>query len=233
MEIDGTMNVGDIAARVPASIEVFEHYGVDFCCNGRRSLQEAVSGTGVSAEGILAEIERALEAEAAEERAVRDWTAESPAALADYIVETHHTLLERELPKVGGDLAKIISVHGQNHPELLELGRVYEALRTELEDHLRKEEELVFPALRELGPSDAPSALLIATLEDLEAEHDGAGSALHAIRGITSNYQTPPDACMTYSNTYRGLQALEADIHRHVHLENNILIPGIRGRLDS
>ena len=107
----------------------------------------------------------------------------------------------------------------------------YGQLQAELEDHLRKEEEQVFPRLRELGPNDPPSPELLELLEQLEAEHDGAGSALHAIRGITSNYVAPPDACFTYSTLYRELQALEADVHRHVHLENNVLIPGLRAKV--
>jgi len=231
MDIDATTKVGDIAARIPASIEVFERYGVDFCCNGDRPLSETLAGTGASAGDILAEIERAVELDHEEERQYVDWLQEAPATLADHIVETHHAFLDREMPRVHRDLAKVISVHGPNHPELTELGRVYGQLQTELEDHLRKEEEQVFPRLRELGPDDAPSAELLELLEQLETEHDGAGSALHAIRGITSNYQTPPDACFTFSTLYRELQALEADVHRHVHLENNVLIPGLRAKV--
>lgn len=230
MDINGTTRVGDIAAKIPASIEVFERFGVDFCCNGDRPLTEALAGTGASARDILAEIERAVELEHEEERHYVDWIQEAPATLADHIVETHHAFLEREMPRVDRDLAKVISVHSPNHPELTELGRVYGQLQAELEDHLRKEEEQVFPRLRELGPDDAPSPELLELLEQLEAEHDGAGSALHAIRGITSNYQTPPDACFTFSTLYRELQALEADVHRHVHLENNVLIPALRAR---
>ena len=230
MDINGASRVGDIAARIPASIEVFERYGVDFCCDGDRPLTEALAGTGASVGGITAEIERAVDLERGQDRQYVDWIHESPATLADHIVETHHTFLEREMPRVGRDLAKVISVHGAHHPELIELGRVYGQLQAELEDHLRKEEEQVFPLLRGLGPNDAASPELLSLLEQLEDEHDGAGSALHAIRGITSNYRTPPDACFTYSTLYQKLQALEADVHRHVHLENNVLIPGLRAR---
>ena len=230
MNITGTSRVGEIAARLPASIEVFELYGVDFCCNGDRPLVEALSGTGVSAGAILAEIERAEQADVDEERLYVDWTAESPAALVDHIVETHHAFLERELPRVGADLAKVISVHGANHPELTELGRTYGRLRADLEGHLRKEEVQVFPLLKTLGAHDAPPAHLLDLLEQVEAEHDAVGAELHAMRGITSNYHTPPDACFTYSSLYRGLQALEADVHRHVHLENNVLLPGLRAK---
>lgn len=230
MDINGTTRVGDIATRIPASIEIFERYGVDFCCNGDRPLTEALAGTGASVRGIMAEIERAVDLEREEERHYVDWIHESPATLADHIVETHHTFLEREMPRVDRDLAKVISVHGAQHPELVELGRVYGKLQAELQDHLRKEEEQVFPLLRGLGPNDVASPELLGLLDQLEAEHDGAGSALYEIRGITSNYQTPPDACFTYSTLYRELQALEADVHRHVHLENNVLIPGLRAR---
>ncbi|MCJ7795326.1 MAG: DUF542 domain-containing protein, partial [Thermoleophilia bacterium] len=167
MDVNGTTRVGDIAARIPASIEVFERYGVDFCCNGDRPLTEALAGAGVSAGDILAEIERAVEFEHEEERQYVDWIQEAPATLADHIVETHHAFLDREMPRVDRDLAKVISVHGPNHPELIELGRVYRQLQAELEDHLRKEEEQVFPRLRELGPNDAPSPELLELLEQL------------------------------------------------------------------
>jgi regulator of cell morphogenesis and NO signaling len=213
MDINGTTRVGDIAARIPASIEVFERYGVDFCCNGGRPLTEALAGTGASVGGIMAEIERVVDLEREQERQHVDWIHESLATLADHIVETHHTFLKREMPRVDRDLARVISVHGAHHPELIELGR-----------------EQVFPLLRGLGPSDSASPELLGLLEQLEAEHDGAGSALRAIRGMTSNYQTPPDACFIYSTLYQELQALEADVHRHVHLENNVLIPGLRAR---
>jgi len=228
MDVNSATRVGEISARLPSSIEVFERYGVDFCCNGDRPLVEALAGTGISADDILAEIERAEQAELDEERVYVDWTAESPAALVDHIVETHHAFLERELPRVGADLAKVISVHGPNHPELMELGRTYGLLRADLEGHLRKEEVQVFPLLKSLDTHAAPPADLLDLLEEMESEHDAVGAALHSIRGITSNYRTPADACFTYSSLYRGLQALEADVHRHVHLENNVLMPGLR-----
>ena len=148
MDINGATRVGDIAARIPASIEVFERYGVDFCCNGDRPLTEALAGTGASVGGIMAEIERAVDLEREQERQHVDWIHESPATLADHIVETHHTFLEREMPRIDRDLAKVISVHGggAQHPELMELGRVYGQLQAELEDHLRKEGGSGFPS---------------------------------------------------------------------------------------
>lgn len=231
MDIDGTTRVGDIAARIPASIEIFERYGVDFCCHGDRPLLDALEGTGVSAGDILAEIAKLTPAGSDMEHAHVDWTAASPADLADHIVKTHHAYLDREMPRVGADLAKVISVHGQNHPELHEVGRVYGRLWAELEAHLRMEEADVFPRLKQLDSHDAPPAKLLDLFDQIETEHDAAGEALHAIRGTTSNYQTPADACFTYTSLYRGLQALEADVHRHVHLENNVLIPGLRARV--
>jgi len=231
MDIDGTTRVGEIAACIPASIEIFERYGVDFCCHGYRPLVDALDGTGVSAGDILAEIARFSQAETDEEGPHVDWTAASPSALADHIVETHHAYLDREMPRVGADLAKVISVHAQNHPELHEVGRVYGQLWAELEAHLRKEEADVFPRIKQLGPHDPPPAELLDLFDQIKTEHDAAGEALHAIRGTTSNYQTPADACFTYTSLYRGLQALEADVHRHVHLENNVLIPGLRAKV--
>ncbi len=243
MDITSATKVGDIATMVPAAIEVFERYGVDFCCNGKRPLDEALRGTGLSVGDILAEIERATEAQAQEDELHQDWSGYAPGTLADHIEATHHGYLRAELPKIGARMATVLSVHGERHPELFELGRLFEKLRRELDEHLAKEEQVVFPMLRTLdteyegsGPGSTrawtPEALR-AELASLEAEHGDVGDALKSIRGLTSNYQTPADACITYSTLYRELQGLEVDIHRHVHLENNILIPTVRTLAES
>lgn len=238
MNITNTTRVADIATLVPASIEVFERYGVDFCCHGDQALDEALRGTGLSVGDILAEIERVMQARTEEDALHRNWSEYAPGALADHIEQVHHQYLREQLPKVGARLATVLSVHGDRHPELFELGRVFARLRRELEEHLAREESLVFPLVRALDPgypADAgrplrsgDSGALLSELARLEDEHDTVGDALKAIRGLTANYQTPPDACVTYSALYQDLQALEADIHRHVHLENNILIPAVK-----
>ncbi|MCZ7663900.1 MAG: DUF542 domain-containing protein [Thermoleophilia bacterium] len=125
MDITSATKVGDIATMVPAAIEVFERYGVDFCCNGKRPLDEALRGTGLSVGDILAEIERATEAQAQEDELHQDWSGYAPGTLADHIEATHHGYLRAELPKIGARMATVLSVHGERHPELFELGRLF------------------------------------------------------------------------------------------------------------
>ncbi|MHB0981260.1 MAG: iron-sulfur cluster repair di-iron protein [Thermoleophilia bacterium] len=231
MDITSDTRVGDIATTVPASISVFERYGVDFCCGGDSPLSEALHGTGLSVGDILAEIESAAASIQAEDRLHEDWAQSDPAALADHIEAVHHSYLRERLPSVGRKMATVLMVHSESHPELFELGRLFEQLRTEIEQHLRTEEEVVFPAVRALA-REAPTGSAEAGLKDwlrgLETEHDAVGALLKAMRGITSTYQTPFGACATYSALFQDLQALEADIHRHVHLENNVMFATTR-----
>lgn len=231
MDITSDTRVGDIATTVPASITVFERYGVDFCCGGDTPLSEALRGTGLSVGDVLAEIESAASSVQAEDRLHEDWAQSDPAALADHVEAVHHSYLRERLPSVGRKMATVLSVHGENHPELFELARRFQRLRDDLEKHLRTEEEVVFPALRELvreEPKGSKRAALLDWLRGLENEHDDVGDMLKAMRGITSSYQTPAGACATYGSLFQDLQALEADIHRHVHLENNVMFAAVR-----
>ncbi|MHB8869513.1 MAG: iron-sulfur cluster repair di-iron protein [Thermoleophilia bacterium] len=231
MNITSDTRVGDIATTIPASISVFERYGVDFCCGGDTPLSEALQGTGLSVGDILAEIESAASSIQAEDRLHEDWADRDPAALADHVEAVHHSYLRERIPAVGRKMATVLMVHGEAHPELFELGRLFEQLRLEIEEHLRTEEEVVFPAIRDLArevPTGSTEAALQNVLRNLEGEHDDVGKLLKAMRGITSSYQTPPGACATYGALFQDLQALEADIHRHVHLENNVMFSATR-----
>ena len=249
MDITSETRVGQIASSLPASIAVFERYGVDFCCGGDTPLAQALQGTGLSVGDILAEIEAATAALAEEDRVHEDWSERDPASLADHVEAVHHAYLRDRLPEAGRKLSTVLSVHGEAHPELFELGRLFERLRTEITAHLESEEQVVFPALRELQSSargeqggtvhhhEARSGVKEAAvrnhLEDLETEHDTVGSLLKAMRGVTSNYSPPAGACATYNGLFQELQALEADIHRHVHLENNVMFAAVRRLLDK
>ena len=236
MNITHHTRVGDIASEIPASIAVFERYGVDFCCGGDVPLARALEGTGLSVGDILAEIESAATSAQTEDRLHEDWSKRDPAALADHVEAVHHGYLRERLPSVGRKMATVLSVHGENHPELFELGRLFERLRVEIEQHLVTEETTVFPALRELvreAPTGSAEAALLSAIDNLEGEHETVGDLLKSIRGVTSNYVTPAGACATYGSLFRDLRALEADIHTHVHLENNVMFATTRRLLDS
>jgi regulator of cell morphogenesis and NO signaling len=241
MEINATTKIADIATKLPASMSVFERYGVDFCCGGQRSLEEALQDSGLQIGDVLVEIERAQAAERQEDDLHEDWSLMSPGGLVDHIEEAHHSFLRDQLPRAGAELSTVIGVHGEKHPELWEIGRVYDALKQRLESHLLREERHFFPAIRALeavrsgdgeGTSEhAEAERVLEGLKELEDDHDDAGDALKRLRELTFSYQAPPDACPTFSGLYGRLLRLEADIHRHVHLENNILIPSVREML--
>lgn len=207
------ITVGRIAAETPASIRVFEKYGIDFCCGGGTAFAEACAVRGLAAETVMAEIERAVEGPA-EDRT--DWRTAPIGALIDHIIGTHHVYLKTELPRLEAMLAKVMAAHGAAVPAIAE---VFGPMKEELEAHLMKEEMILFPLIR----SGRPGAM--GPIRVMLAEHDSAGAALELLRSLTGGYKAPAQACNTWRGLYAGLEELERDLHRHIHLENNILFP--------
>jgi len=241
MDITSETTVGEVATKIPASMDVFERYNIDFCCGGQRLLTEVAAESGRSVGDLMAEITRAAEAEAEEDSVHLDWSLSAPDQLVDHVTQTHHRYLREHMPVIGMEMATVLRVHGENHPSLFELGRTYERLQFELSRHLDVEEADVFPLIRQFtahregggvqtgaGPGDLDRGLA-----RLEQEHDVAGELLHEIRRLTDEFTTPADACATYGRLFRRLRELEADVHRHVHLENNILIPALRDQIQN
>jgi regulator of cell morphogenesis and NO signaling len=221
--------VGEIAAGTPSAVRVFEKYGIDYCCGGKRPLEDACRQRGVSAESVLAEVKSA-----ATRTTARDWTSAPLAELIAHIVGTHHEYLRSEMPRLRRRLAKVIEVHGGKHPETLHpLGAVYAGLEEELDGHMRKEEMVLFPAIEQMEAAKvagtAPFPLPFGTVNNpirmMVYEHDNAGNALEEMRRVTGGYTLPEGACPTFRALYEGLRELEADLHQHIHLENNILFP--------
>jgi len=223
--------VAEIAANSLAAIGVFERLGIDYCCGGKRPLAEVCHAKGYS----LAEVERELEAADSKAPASEtDWNTAPLPALIDHIVETHHVYLKRELPLLSERLAKVHRVYAERRPgELDGLPEVFEELRAELDAHLMKEEIILFPAIkakvaeRETGAPAPPTCFgrLSHPIAQMEHEHESAGAALVRIRELTNDFAIPDYACSTYRALILGLEQLEQDLHRHIHLENNILHP--------
>lgn len=222
--------VGELASSVPASVRVFQQYGIDFCCGGGKTLAEACGEKGIPVEGVLAGVETAQrDPDASVEK---DWNSATLAQLIDHILEKHHAFLKAEFPRLGVLLAKVIEAHGANHPESLRpLGRLYAGLRQELEQHMGKEENILFPLIQQLEQAHAnggqriPAMPVDGPINVMEMEHESAGEALRQMRQVTSDYQVPADGCSTYRALLDGLRDMEADLHEHIHLENNILFP--------
>jgi regulator of cell morphogenesis and NO signaling len=223
--------VGRIAAETPASIGVFEKFGIDYCCGGDRPFAEACRERGLAPEAVAAEIEAAG---AASGEAVRDWTQAPLAELIDHILSRHHEYLRAELPALEQRMGKTLEAHGTVHGETLRaLQQAFLELEEELYGHMHKEEMILFPSIREMEaalaqgrvPAPPPFGSVRNPIRVMRFEHDNAAGALERMRRLSANYAPPAEACATWQALYRGLEQLEADLHRHIHLENNILFP--------
>ncbi|MEW5975445.1 MAG: iron-sulfur cluster repair di-iron protein [Acidobacteriota bacterium] len=232
MFINQNTVVRDVAVAIPASTRVFEKLGIDYCCEGSRPLGEACERSGLN----LTEVVRSLEAVEKEQDALtnsRDWNREPLALLIEHIVQKHHAFTKEELGRLTTLLDKVISAHGNNHAELIDVQRNFEALRQELISHMFKEEQILFPhiaamesALDRKQPLPRPPFGSVQNpVRMMVHEHDQAGTLLQVLRQLTTGYTVPDDACLSYKTLYSALEGFEQDLHLHIHLENNILFP--------
>jgi regulator of cell morphogenesis and NO signaling len=229
MVISNEKTVGELAAEIPAAARIFEKYGIDYCCGGKHPVEGACRERGIAPEQVLKELEQATAPKA--EGADRDWTLASLRELIGHILAKHHTYLKAELPRLEQLFAKVVQAHGEREPRLAEANEVFGMLKEELDSHMMKEEMILFPAIARIE-APAPGARASACcgsiqhpIARMEHEHDNAGRALQQMRHLTFDYLIPDEACNTYRALFRGLEELEADLHQHIHLENNILFP--------
>ena len=225
--ITSSATVGQIVAARPQLARVFEAMQIDYCCGGKRSLDAVCRERGIEV-GML--VQRLTDAEATSPKpAGEDWQTATLAELCENIERRHHDFLRRELPRLDAIIAKVVNAHGATHPELAEVQRVFQELRAELEPHMMKEERILFPAIRYLEANGRAMQLPFGSLANpigvMVSDHDQAGDALARLRQLTGGYLPPTGACNTYRVMLEGLEALERDMHEHVHKENNILFP--------
>ncbi len=219
-------NIGEIVSILPAAGEVFKTYGIDFCCGGNRPLATAIKEQKLNETQVLGALDKAYEeAKKVNGRENVDFRELRPAELMDYIVATHHVYMKKALPELGELMLKILSAHGNNHGELFKVHKLFNNLRTELEQHLIKEEELLFPAVKAYEAKKSKELLVkvIEVMNETEDEHEAAGDILKQLRKITNGYTVPDDGCTTFELAYGRFQEMESDLFRHIHLENNIL----------
>ncbi len=213
--------LGDLVAAEPAAARVLDRFGLDFCCHGDRTLDDACATAGID----RAEVEAALDT------VIHDtdigWATLDPPALAAHIVETHHRYLHEELPLLDALADKVLHMHGARHPELVEVRRLVGELRADLEPHLMKEEQILFPAIAALaaGEREFPFGSIENPIRMMNAEHDRDGELLRQLRAATAAYTVPDDGCASYRSLYERLEALEGDIHVHILKENHTLFP--------
>jgi len=224
----GKQTVGELVARDYRTAQVFEKYGIDFCCGGKVALSEACHEKGIDLKQVLHDLDQV--AEQPVDRS-QNYTAWELPFLADYIVNTHHAYLRENTGTIAGYAHKIAEVHGPHHPEVVQIAGIFDTMAADLTQHLREEEDELFPTIRKMtelvkqgaAPDSEEVKTLRALLVSLTHEHDKIGDAIHAIRRLARDYEIPDDVCNTFAVTYRKLKEFEDDLHKHVHLENNIL----------
>ncbi len=226
--------VRELALENPASTRVFEKLGIDYCCGGNQSLLDACRSANLSVDQVLESLDKTDQAELARHQP-RDWRTEPLAALIGHIQNTHHKYTREELARLGVLFEKVCSVHSRNHPELLQIRDVFRALAQELTAHMMKEEMILFPYIASMAAAvtiretiaRGPFGSVQNPVSMMEHEHDSAGNALRAMRQASNGYSAPADACVSYQTLYKVLAIFEADLHQHIHLENNILFPRV------
>lgn len=226
-----TMTIGDIVTQDFRTSEIFKEAGIDFCCGGKKTLEEACVEKGIDAAELAEKLANPQTKSGAVHHKFNEW---QPGFLCDYIVNEHHTFVRNSLPELEFYTRKIATVHGEHHSELLEVADLFSQISNELTLHMKKEEEILFPAIKEffISNSDKSAATIKSEIAPLLDEHEFAGGAMDKIRELTADYKLPSDACNSYRLTFEMLEKFEDDLHTHVHLENNILIPKTLDKLN-
>lgn len=220
--------VGEVVAADFRAAGVFEQFGIDFCCSGRRTLDDACRAAAADPDSVVHALEALPPAIDTDDDAAR-WPIPR---LIDFIVSTHHAYVRSAMPTITRHLAKLIEVHGSRHPELQRVAAYFDQVVADLGQHMQKEEQILFPYIRDLaesgdgcGRTQSLFGTVANPIQMMEREHQQVGDALRIIRELTRGHTAPEDGCTTYAITMAELLQFERDLHRHVHLENNVLFP--------
>ncbi|MDF2538139.1 MAG: hypothetical protein K0S76_1160 [Herbinix sp.] len=220
--INKEMTIGGIVAALPEAKNIFSAFDIDFCCGGNRLLSEVIIHQNLKEEDLQDRLNAALkERKNCYEDREDDFTQMSPSVLSTYIEDKHHSYMRQTLPQISQVLETILRVHGINHRELFDVYRLFGTLKADLEQHLLKEETMLFPAL---SRDEINRGEVTGLTTEIIGEHVAAGDILSKLRNTTKNYTLPEDACGTYQMAYYLLEEMEKDLHQHIHLENNILL---------
>jgi regulator of cell morphogenesis and NO signaling len=230
MELTYQKKVGEVVAQDYRAASIFEKYGIDFCCKGNTSIDEACERRHILTEDVMRELKLLLDKDTKHDTDYQSWSA---TYLADYVVQKHHQYIEETTPVILRNLEKLCHKHGPGHPELYEINKLFKASAEELAEHMKKEERILFPLIRKMASASfAPSGHQLITpgvvkhpIEMMMHEHENEGERFSQIEQLSNHYQPPADACNTFKVTYGLLQEFENDLHLHIHLENNILFP--------
>ena len=230
MEITPKNTIGEIVADDFRTAATFSKYSIDFCCKGHRTIEEVCKKRAIDEELLIAEIERTRTSEANQSFDYKTWPLD---LLTDYIEKTHHRYVKEKTPVIFQFLNKLCNVHGERHPELFDINSLFSASAADLSAHMRKEEVILFPFIRKMKMAQIKGDFLemphFGTIENpiamMKQEHNTEGDRFKKIAALTNNYSPPADACNTYKVTFAMLEEFENDLHKHIHMENNILFP--------
>ncbi len=225
--LDTAKTVREIAVDMPQATRVFEKLGIDYCCGGMKTLEQACAAANLRIDHVLQSLETTPAAPQ------QDWNTGALGELIRHIIETHHLYVKSEVPRLEALIAKVVGVHGKNHPELSDVQQVFRGLGSELSSHLMKEENILFPHIARMEATvqagrpvpRPPFGTVGNPIHMMMMEHDSAGDAVRELRRLTNDYSAPADACISYQTLYKALNDFEQDLHQHIHLENNILFP--------
>jgi regulator of cell morphogenesis and NO signaling len=218
-----TVPVGEIVAKNYHAADVFREYGIDFCCGGHKTLESVTSKKGISSDDVAQRLLQVLESPAASSENYNSW---SPGFLIDYIENTHHQFVREKIPQILAYAAKVASVHGERHPENIEIYKLFSELAKELLEHLEDEEKNVFPLIKSYVNDEKNTIsreAYTSAIAKLVDDHEEAGAIMAQINELSNQFTPPADGCTTYRILYQNLEGFEQNLHKHVHLENNIL----------
>ncbi len=224
--------VREIALQAPESTRIFEKLKIDYCCGGNQPLARACASAGIdigNVMGMLAEVTKSNTSDAS----ALDFQNASLPELITHILDTHHVFTKSEMDRLQALTDKVLAAHGGNHPELVHVDELFTRLCADLKPHMFKEEQVLFPYIIGLAAAAelkrpapfAPFGTVNNPIRMMMREHDTAGDILRELRGLTSDYKVPADACISYQTLYQALENFEKDLHQHIHLENNLLFP--------
>ena len=222
--------IGEMVVEDYRKAEVFRKFGLDYCCGGKKSLEEACQKKGLDPKAVQAELDAVNLISADKQEDYDQWDLD---ALIGHILVRHHQYVVGALPMLYELTEKVARVHGERHPELLAIARYFDAVAQELQMHMQKEEGILFPYITDMALADRAELPMpvpaFGTIENpirmMEAEHESAGNAMAEIRRLSHDFTPPEDACTSYRVLFAKLSEFEQDLHQHVHLENNILFP--------
>lgn len=222
--------IGEIVAKDYRKADVFKKYGLDFCCGGKKELAKACEAKGIDLKEIEKELNAIDQWQGSPSQNFYNWNIDF---LADYIVNTHHKYVLQSIPILVQYTQKVAKVHGDNHPEVIKIADHFMSIIDELNRHMMKEENVLFPYIKKLADAKSKNLRIDPAgfgeiknpIHVMELEHEVVGNLMKEIKELSNNYTVPPDACTTYRISFTKLKEFEEDLHQHIHLENNILFP--------